>query len=139
MGRGLWRRAHDSFVRALDRFHQVLERFPDEAQNELVPVANGLAELLPVVRRICIRGHQAAPWEGMEIPLRFAPVHRELTRAGAALATAAQALVLAEGAPRPESSALAAVQRHALEVAERVRAADEALAIALRLKTRDGA
>lgn len=51
LGKGLWRRAHDRFVRGLDRFHQILERVPaGPTLEELVPLANDLADLLPRVR-----------------------------------------------------------------------------------------
>ena len=26
LGKGIWRRSHDRFIRGIDRFHQVLER-----------------------------------------------------------------------------------------------------------------
>ncbi len=48
LGRGLWRRAHDRFIRGIDRFHQVLERLADTEMIELiVPDANTLADLIP--------------------------------------------------------------------------------------------
>ena len=31
LGTGLWRRAHDRYVRGLDRFHQILEGVDDDA------------------------------------------------------------------------------------------------------------
>src|SRR4029453_13352760 len=48
LGKGLWRRAHDRFHRGLDRYHQVLEGVDDDQlYNELVEIANELAELSP--------------------------------------------------------------------------------------------
>ncbi|NVM95607.1 hypothetical protein [Arthrobacter wenxiniae] len=107
LGKGVWRRAHDRFRRGLDRFHQMLEGVEEEARNApsagddyaaLVPVANALAELLPLVRGIAARAHAVAPSEGMEIPTGTGgylnDVHRELSRAGNALAAAAEAVAM---------------------------------------------
>ena len=67
LGRGLWRRAHDRFIRGIDRFHQVLERLADTEMIELiVPDANTLADLIPWIflpplkarSRICIERSQ---------------------------------------------------------------------------------
>lgn len=111
LGKGVWRRAHDRFRRGLDRFHQMLEGLEAagaeqtpagaraaESWGAMVAVADGLAELLPEVRRIAAEAHLAAPSEGMEIPAGkgglFNDVHRELSRAGNALAAASEALAL---------------------------------------------
>ncbi|MFC8303804.1 hypothetical protein ACFUCV_08990 [Specibacter sp. NPDC057265] len=111
LGKGVWRRAYDRFHRGLDRFHQMLEGLEAasfehsdagaraaECYGPMVAVADALAELLPEVRRIAAAAHAAAPSEGMEIPLgtggKFNDVHRELSRAGNALAAASEALAL---------------------------------------------
>lgn len=111
LGRGVWRRAHDRFRRGLDRFHQMLEGLeeagaaPGQSNDlaagnyqALVIVANGLAELLPVVRTIAAKAQAEGPSEAMEIPLGTGgylnDVHRELSRAGNALAAAAEAVAL---------------------------------------------
>lgn len=64
----------------------------------MVVVANNLADLLPVVRSIAAAGQAAGPSEGMEIPAGTGgylnDVHRELSRAGNALAATAEALAL---------------------------------------------
>lgn len=111
LGKGVWRRAHDRFRRGLDRFHQMLEGLEAagaeqtpagaraaECWGPMVAVADRLAELLPEVRRIATEAHAAAPSEGMEIPAGkgglFNDVHRELSRAGNALAATSEALAL---------------------------------------------
>src|SRR6185437_11586062 len=64
----------------------------------LVPIANALAGLLAQLRNIAVQAQAAAPSEGMEIPTGTGgylnDVHRELSRAGNALAAAADAVAL---------------------------------------------
>ena len=127
LGQGVWRRAHDRFRRGLDRFHQMLEGVHDDELHEaLVPVANSLAELLPRVRQLCRSAHAAAPGTGMNIPSGgFAAVHRELTRAGNALATAAEAVAMV----RLEELAPDAVVRRSNQVADHILAAEAAMPV----------
>ncbi|ABY22142.1 hypothetical protein RSal33209_0387 [Renibacterium salmoninarum ATCC 33209] len=122
LGQGVWRRAHDRFRRGLDRFHQMLEGVQDEQlHEELAPIANELADLLPRVRSLCRRAHTASPSDGLNIPAgSFAAIHRELTRAGNALATAAEAVAMV----RLEELAPDAVVRRAAQVVEHVIAAE---------------
>lgn len=111
LGKGVWRRAYARFQRGLDRFHQMLEGLETAANEKspagaqaaqtyggMVALADQLADLLPVVRSIAMSAHAAAPSEGMEVPPgadgRLMDVHRELSRAGNALAAASEALAL---------------------------------------------
>ncbi len=111
LGRGVWRRAHDRFRRGLDRFHQMLEGLAEtgptgaqttvqatETYEAVVVLADALSALLPTVRAIAAEAQKIAPSEGMEIPVGTGgylnDVHRELSRAGNALAAAAEALAL---------------------------------------------
>lgn len=99
LGKGLWRRAHDRFVRGLDRFHQILERVPaGPTLEELVPLANDLADLLPRVRAIATEAHKLAPSESTDIPASptgvYSNLHRSLSKAGNALALCAEALAM---------------------------------------------
>ncbi|MDO4919246.1 hypothetical protein [Kocuria sp.] len=100
LGEGVWRRAHDRFKRGLDRYHQILEsvRAP-ELRAAAVPVANELADLLPRVRAVCMEAHLRAPSQNQDIPHSTAgylsDVHRQLSRAGNAMAQAAEALTMA--------------------------------------------
>ncbi|WP_052663998.1 hypothetical protein [Psychromicrobium lacuslunae] len=116
LGQGLWRRAHDRFRRGLDRFHQMLERIDDESlQQDLIPIANNLAELLPVVRAVCVSAQRLSPSAGLDVPAgAFNEIHRELTRAGTALATAAEAVAMAR--LDASSASVEATWRRAVQV-----------------------
>ena len=140
LGKGVWRRAHDRFRRGLDRFHQMLEGLeaagPAPHQSEaqaaetyqaMVVVANNLADLLPVVRDIATAGQTAGPSEGMEIPTGTGgylnDVHRELSRAGNALAATAEAIALV----RLGAGESVGVERKAAIVVQHVNRAGELL------------
>lgn len=99
LGQGLWRRTHDRFVRGLDRFHQILERVPvGPTLEEIVPLANELADLLPRVRTVAAEAHRLAPSDSQDIPASptgvYSDLHRALSRAGNALALTAEALAM---------------------------------------------
>ncbi len=140
LGKGVWRRAHDRFRRGLDRFHQMLEGLEAagptphqsaaqaaEIYQAMVVVANNLADLLPVVRDIATAGQTAGPSEGMEIPTGTGgylnDVHRELSRAGNALAATAEAIALV----RLGAGESAGVERKAAIVVQHVNRAGELL------------
>jgi hypothetical protein len=121
LGQGVWRRAHDRFQRGLDRFHQMLEGVEDAGMyDRLVPVANALADLLPHVRTVCTDAQSLAPSSSTDIPASegayLNEVHRALSRAGNALATAAEAVAML----RLGSGSLESVERRALTVHEHV-------------------
>lgn len=127
MGQGVWRRAHDRFRRGLDRFHQILERFnDDEVLDVLVPSANRLADLLPEVRAIATSAQRSAPSETMDIPASpegyYSDLHRELSKAGNALAQCAEALAMmrCDGARAKGAAAAESVERRVVMVEERV-------------------
>ena len=96
LGKGIWRRAHDRFRRALERYHQVLEGVEDDGlYGELLPIADQLAGLLPRVRSCCTTAQSLHPTDGLDIPGGvLADVHRSLSRAGNSLAAAAQAAAM---------------------------------------------
>ncbi len=153
LGKGVWRRAHDRFRRGLDRFHQMLEGVAEDAAHPpqggageppaagvsapgvsaagsyaaLVTIADGLADLLPVVRGIAAAAHAIAPSEGMEIPTGTGgylnDVQRELSRAGNALAAAAEAVAMA----RLGAGEFASVERRAAIVHDHVHRAGKFL------------
>lgn len=139
LGKGVWRRAHDRFRRGLDRFHQMLEGIEADATGPasgqatadtyaaLIPIADGLADLLPRVRRIAAEAQGIAPSEGTEIPTGTGgylnDVHRELSRAGNALAAAAEAVAML----RLGAGDRAAVERRAAIVHEHVERAEALL------------
>ncbi|MGO4383879.1 hypothetical protein [Specibacter sp. RAF43] len=154
LGKGVWRRAHDRFTRGLDRFHQMLEGIAEDAARPaapaagadaapaapadsaaapadvyalLVPIANGLADLLPQVRQIALAAHAEAPSEGTDIPASAGgylnDVHRELSRAGNDLAAAAEAVAMV----RLGAGDVAAVERRSALVHAHVVRARELL------------
>ncbi|MCY0905634.1 hypothetical protein [Arthrobacter sp. H14-L1] len=128
LGNGVWRRAHDRFRRGLDRFHQMLEGIEDrDVHAGVVPTANALADLLPRVRALCTAAQTRAPSASMDIPASAGgylnDVHRELTRAGNALATAAEAVALV----RLNAGPIAAVERRASTVHRHVDEAERLL------------
>lgn len=95
LGQGVWRRAHDRFVRSLDRVFQVLEGIEDnDLYNEVVVRANELADLLPQVRQLCIDAQKLTPSDDEHIPQATSQVHRALTKSANDLATTAQVIAM---------------------------------------------
>ncbi|MCA4134462.1 hypothetical protein [Arthrobacter sp. M4] len=128
LGKGLWRRAHDRFIRGLDRYHQVLEGFEDDPLYlELVEVANALADLSSRVRVVCIEAQRRCPSDGLDVPGSLAGVHRALSRAGNSLATTAEAAAMLRLAVGPVPVGAVSVWRRAEAVAEQVEAAEQLL------------
>jgi len=131
LGKGLWRRAHDRFVRGLDRYHQVLEGVEDEAMyGELVEIANELSDLAVRVRAVCTEAQRRSPSEGLDIPGNLAAVHRALSTAGNSLAMTAEAAAMLRLAVGPVPVGAASVRRRAENVVEHVQDAERQLAAA---------
>ena len=131
LGKGLWRRAHDRFVRGLDRYHQVLEGVEDGAlYAELVEIANELSALAVRVRQICMEAQRRSPSEGLDIPGALSGVHRALSTAGNALAMTAEAAAMLRLAVGPVPVGAASVRRRAETVAEHIDDAERRLAAA---------
>lgn len=129
LGKGLWRRAHDRFIRGLDRYHQVLEGVEDEAlYAELVEVANELSSLAVRVRQICVEAQRRSPSDGLDIPGSLAGVHRSLSTAGNSLATTAEAAAMLRLAVGPVPAGAASVRRRAETVREHIDDAERRLA-----------
>lgn len=130
LGDGVWRRAHDRFRRAVDRFHQVIEPVPPGPERDrLELVGASLAESLDIVRTVCVRAQAQAPSSGLDVPRgpdgRAPDLHRRLSRAGALAAQAAEAAAMCRVALR----SAAADGRDAADrrdAAERVTAAERA-------------
>lgn len=123
LGTGVWRRSHDRFRRGLDRFHQMLEGVLSEAPEyyeELVPLADKLADFLPEVRSIATQAQSIAPSSDLRIPTGTGgylnDVNRELSRAGNALAAAAESIALV----RLGAGDVTGVERKVLLVQEHV-------------------
>ncbi len=129
LGKGLWRRAHDRFIRGLDRYHQILEGVEDEAlYAELLAVGNELSSLSGRVRRICVEAQRRAPSEGLDIPGTMTGVHRALSTAGNSLATTAEAAAMVRLAVLPVPAGAESVRRRAQMVLEHVIDAERRLA-----------
>ena len=129
LGKGLWRRANDRFVRGLDRYHQVLDGVADDAlYAELVEIANELFELAARVRVICVEAQRRSPSDGLDIPGALAGVHRSLSTAGNSLATTAEAAAMLRLGVGPASAGAESVRRRAEAVQEHVRDAERRLA-----------
>lgn len=128
LGKGLWRRAHDRFHRGLDRYHQVLDGVDDEQlYNELVEIANELAELSVRVRTICVEAQKRSPSDGLDVPGALAGVHRALSKAGNSLATTAEAAAMLRLAVGPVPVGALSVRRRAESVFEQVADAERQL------------
>lgn len=95
LGTGLWRQAHDRYVRGLDRYHQVIEGVADDAvHNRLVLIGDELAEQLSEVHTLCSHAETEHPAEGMHVPGPARDLHSALSKAANHLATAAEAAAM---------------------------------------------
>lgn len=95
LGEGLWRQAHDRYVRGLDRYHQIVEGVSDdEVYNRLVLIGNDLADQLPRVYAICRDAHAQFPAVEMQVPAGASASHSGLSRAANHLATTAEAAAM---------------------------------------------
>lgn len=127
LGTGLWRRSHDRFVRAMDRYWQVVQdaRSPSaltpEEHNGVVYAGNVLADRVPAVRALCVRLQETHPGDGEHIPTAVSEVHRELSRASHELAATAQAAAMF----RLGQGTADAVSRHAERTLGHVARAEE--------------
>ncbi len=129
LGKGLWRRAHDRFIRGLDRYHQILEGVEDEAlYAELLEIANELSALSARVRLVCVEAQRRSPSDGLDIPGALSGVHRALSTAGNSLATTAEAAAMLRLAVGPVSAGPESVRRRAESVLEHVSDAERRLA-----------
>jgi len=101
LGDGVWRRAHDRFLRAVERVHQVASGPDEDAEvtERLIAVAASLGRLLPQVGAVCAAAQAAAPSAGLDVPSggggRFLDVHRALSKAAGLAAQAAEAATMA--------------------------------------------
>ncbi|GAA3072648.1 MULTISPECIES: hypothetical protein [Actinomycetes] len=124
LGDGLWRQAHDRFVRGLDRYHQVVEGVDDDVvHNHLVAIGDELADQLPAVRDLCRHAHRLFPAEGMNIPGRASELHSCLSKAANHVATTAEAAAMV----RVGSAEVLSVRRRADRVLASLQDAESAL------------
>lgn len=138
LGEGVWRRAHDRFRRAVDRYHGVLEQLPETGPRaRLERTGAELAAALDTVHAICVRAQALAPSTGDDVPGGpggvLLDVHRDLTRSATLAAQAAEAVTLTGVALRGAqvsraTAAGTAGDESPARVAAAARAADQARA-----------
>lgn len=122
LGTGLWRQAHDRYVRGLDRYHQILAGVQDdELHNRLVPIGDELADQLPLVFQLCRTAHAQYPATELQVPAGAQRLHSGLSRAANHLATTAEAEAMA----RLNHGGIEAVQHRADEVFRSLQEAED--------------
>lgn len=95
LGNGLWRQAHDRYVRGLDRYHQVIEGVADDdVHNRLVLIGDELSEQLSEVYALCSWAESEHPARGMHVPGPTRDLHSALSKAANHVATAAEAAAM---------------------------------------------
>lgn len=95
LGKGLWRQAHDRYVRGLDRYHQVIEGVEDdETYSQLVVIGDELADQLDTVHELCREAESSHPSQGLQVPGGATKLHSSLSRAANHLATTAEAAAM---------------------------------------------
>ncbi|TNM69349.1 hypothetical protein FHN55_03240 [Streptomyces sp. NP160] len=127
---GVWRRLHDRFRRAVDRYHQLLEGVPGGPLRDALELCGArLAVCLDEVRAACAAEQAAAPSAGLEVPGGAAGEHHaRLSRAATLAAQAAEAVTMARVRARTDPSVLsdptgaAAADRAVAQVEALVRA-----------------
>lgn len=105
LGEGVWRRAHDRFRRAVDRYHQVIEPVPRAggaaARDRLELAGARLAACLDAVRARAVAAQQRWPSAALAVPGgQGADEHRRLSRAATLAAQASEAATMVRVAAR---------------------------------------
>ncbi|MCH8562632.1 hypothetical protein LTI14_05270 [Nesterenkonia sp. YGD6] len=122
LGKGLWRQAHDRYVRGLNRYHQVIEGVKDDAAySQLVLVGDELAEQLDTVYELCRKAQISHFSDGLQVPGGATKLHSSLSRAANHLATTAEAAAMV----RLGHGELVAVRRRADQVKDSLKDASE--------------
>jgi hypothetical protein len=122
LGTGVWRRAHDRFRRAVDRYHQVIEPVPRllpgeaeagglGARDRLEVVGGRLAACLDAVRARAVAAHARWPSTELQVPGGGADEHHRLSRAATLAAQAAEAATMVRVAARDTADPGAAAAR----------------------------
>lgn len=110
LGHGVWRRAHDRFRRAVDRYHQMIESVDDgRVRDSLEADGVRLAAALDDVLEICTRAQATTPSEAFDVPTDADRIHRLVSQAANSAAQAAEGAAMARVAARAgdEGTALA--------------------------------
>ena len=135
LGNGVWRRAHDNFRRAVDRYHQLLERVPSSTVRDHLEATGGrLAEVLDEVHAVCVAAQRLAPSESDDLPGghggALLDAHRSLARGATLAAQSGEAVMLAVVAVRAQqleeaASSAGAAARAVDQAAEQAGRAEE--------------
>ncbi len=104
LGSGVWRRAHDRFRRAVDRYHQVIEPVEGDARGRLEASGARLAGHLDEVRARCAAAALQWPSDGLQVPGGGADAHHRLSRASTLAAQAAEAATMVRVAARDSAA-----------------------------------
>lgn len=111
LGTGVWRRAHDRYRRAVDRYHQMLEPVPaGPVRDRLEAEGARLAGALDEVVLICQRAQSYWDSAGLDIPPGGDAVHRALSRGATSAAQAAESVAMASVAARAADPVSAAAR-----------------------------
>ncbi len=131
----MWRRAHDNFRRAFDRYHQLLERVPSSTVRDHLEATGGrLAEVLDEVHAVCVAAQRLAPSESDDLPGghggALLDAHRSLARGATLAAQSGEAVMLAVVAVRAQqleeaASSAGAAARAVDQAAEQAGRAEE--------------
>lgn len=117
LGAGIWRRAHDRFRRAVDRYHQVLEGVPrgdDDAVARLEAVGVRLAVCLDDVRARCVTAQLTWPSTTLQIPGAGSEEHRAISSAATLAAQASEGAAMTRVAA-PDDAAVRAQRARSAE------------------------
>lgn len=117
LGTGVWRRAHDRFRRAVDRYHQVIEPVPDgPARDRLEVAGTALAACLDGVRERCAAAQQRWPSDRLEIPGAGTGEHGRISKGATVAAQAAEAATMVRVAVRDPTIARSVVDQRCAAV-----------------------
>ena len=129
LGTGVWRRAHDRFRRAVDRYHQVIEPVPDGPTRDRLETAGArLAECLDQVRQRCVAAQEAWPSDRLQIPGAGTGEHARISKGATVAAQAAEAATMVRVALRDPTVEPAVVQARCAAVDRAVTGVERGLA-----------
>lgn len=129
LGTGVWRRAHDRFRRAVDRYHQVIEPVPAGPSRDRLEIAGGrLAACLDEVHQRCVAAQQRWPSDRLEIPGAGTGEHARVSRGATVAAQAAEAATMVRVAVRDPTVEPAVVQARCAAVDRAVAGVERGLA-----------
>lgn len=128
LGSGVWRRVHDRFRRAVDRYHQVIEPVPDGSARERLEAAGArLADCLDQVRQRCVAAQERWPSDRLQIPGAGTGEHARVSKGATVAAQAAEAATMVRVALRDPTVEPAVVEARCAAVDRAVRGVERGL------------